>query len=187
MTVGGRSEAGRWGRVGRRRSAMAAGLVAVTLLTGCSIADRAPRTSPIPTHAAGSDTADRAEVTYLPECGPDSLVKRPSSYVLACGDGGELLEDLTWRAWGEESATAGGNMVTNDCNPNCAEGSDISNPVKVVADQLSVGEGTSVYRRLTVTLDTPGGGGVQTVLHLPESGGGPSGDGPTELPTMSDG
>lgn len=137
---------------------------------GCSVADTAPRTTTITSDPAQADPDVLAESTYLPECAPDTLVKRPESYVLACSDGAELLAGMQWRAWGEESSTANGTYIVNDCIPTCAEGHDISTPVRVMADQRVVTDGSATYQRLTITLDTEDGQGVQTVYSLPESG-----------------
>lgn len=66
-----------------------------------------------------------------------------------------------------------GEVVTNDCSPSCAEGKDISFPVRVVADQLVEDEADATYRRLTVTIDGQGAGEAsQQVYHLPGVGSG---------------
>lgn len=135
---------------------------------GCGVADQQPRSSPVRTSTSAQDpVAARAEVTYVAECDVDSRVKRPATFVLACADGGEILENITWRAWGEDTATATADLVANDCNPDCARGKDVATPVDVVADQLVEGEGAAMYRRLRVTVDSAGGEGGQQVFHLP--------------------
>lgn len=66
-----------------------------------------------------------------------------------------------------------GEVVTNDCMPSCAEGKDISFPVRVVADQLVEDEAAATYRRLTVTVEGQGAGEAnQQVYHLPGVGPG---------------
>jgi hypothetical protein len=42
--------------------------------------------------------------------------------VVACGDGNIWLNDLHWRYWHRFDARGHGYLVTNDCNPTCAEG-----------------------------------------------------------------
>ncbi|MDO5627098.1 MAG: hypothetical protein Q4G43_02145 [Mobilicoccus sp.] len=146
-------------------------LAGVALVAGgCSVADSAPRTSTLTTGAADPDSDELAEMTYIPECTPDTLAKRPESYVLACADGSEILSQLQWRAWGEESATATGNLVTNDCVPTCADGNDMVSPVRVVVDQRTVDADMATYQRLTITVDTGDGQGERTVFTLPEKG-----------------
>lgn len=143
-------------------------------MSACSVADSAPRMHPQWTAQTAEDRiAARAEVTYMAECDPDSRVKRPSSFVLSCADGNEVLEGLTWRGWGENEAVGAGEVVTNGCSPSCAEGKDISFPVRVVADQLVEDEAAATYRRLTVTVEGQGAGEAnQQVYHLPGVGPG---------------
>lgn len=151
--------------------ALLAGLAALggAGLSGCGVADPAPRAQPVRTMTVtGDPAAARAEVTFVVECDPDSRVRRPTTFVLACADGNELLERLTWRAWGESQAHASGDLITNDCNPDCARGKDVRIPVRVVADQLVEEESVATYRRLTVTADDRGDGvAMQEVYHLP--------------------
>jgi len=64
-------------------------------------------------------------------CGGKTQV-RPGSYILACGDGGALVERLTWAAWGSSSALASGTYALNDCTPDCAAGHFDAFPALVV-------------------------------------------------------
>lgn len=48
--------------------------------------------------------------------------QRPTTYVLACADQGESLQNLTWTDWGEPSATATGQLSEQSCDPSCASG-----------------------------------------------------------------
>ena len=56
---------------------------------------------------------------------------RPSSFVLACGDGNDALLDLHWVSWGPAAAFATGTEQINNCTPNCAQGKFINYPVLV--------------------------------------------------------
>lgn len=120
-----------------------------TLLVGCAATpDARPLARPIPTvDAAGEALASR---TYLVECVPDELVQRPDRYTLACGDGNEWLEGLVWTGWGDPTASATGTLVTNSCEPNCAEGTLERRSVKVSVTDLALGEGAANYRTLRV-------------------------------------
>ncbi len=131
----------------------------------------APSTRPAP-RVTNPDTASLralAAVTYLAECVDDSLVQRPRSYVLACGDGNQSLDALVWSNWGSPRATATGKVVVNNCEPSCADGKMISYPVKVVASKLIQGEASATYRVLTVTAigQPPAGQLRQEAFQLP--------------------
>lgn len=160
-------------RRGDARRRWAAGLFTVGMLwaaSACSVDDQAPVSQSVPAVGpAGENTVPDADSTFIAECTSDSRIRRPTSYVLACADGNEFLENLTWSSWGEATATATGTLVFNDCSPSCAEGKDIEVPAQVVADELVTGDDIATYRRLTVTSTGESGVGQanQEVYHLP--------------------
>src|SRR6185437_16475860 len=49
-------------------------------------------------------------------------VYKPTTYVLACGDGGAWLSAIHWTAWGAKSAVGTTTFEQNICTPNCAAG-----------------------------------------------------------------
>lgn len=118
-----------------------------------------PTQAPAPKPTTLSPEAALAGVTYLAECLEDSLVQRPRTFTLTCADANQSLEGLTWSRWGAEQATATGRAVINTCTPSCAEGKDVTYPVRVVASRLVKGEASATYRKLTVTAtgDRPAG------------------------------
>lgn len=59
---------------------------------------------------------------------------RPTDFMLACGDGNSRLTSLRWTSWNDNSATATGFNVVNDCKPYCAAGKFHSYPVVVRLD-----------------------------------------------------
>lgn len=59
--------------------------------------------------------------TLLIDCSREAVYK-PSSYVLACGDGNAALSHLRWTAWSNARAVAAGVFSVNDCQPYCAAG-----------------------------------------------------------------
>ncbi|MCT9088502.1 hypothetical protein N4G70_06420 [Streptomyces sp. ASQP_92] len=61
---------------------------------------------------------------------------RPSSYLIACGDGNNGLVSLHWTQWGPASAAARGLDRVNDCVPYCAAGRFHSYPVTVRLDTV---------------------------------------------------
>jgi hypothetical protein len=54
-------------------------------------------------------------------CAPPAKV-RPTSIVVACGDGNFYLTGLKWSHWTATDAAAAGTAHENDCTPYCAAG-----------------------------------------------------------------
>lgn len=70
---------------------------------------------------------------------------------MTCGDGNESLTGMTWTSWGGSVATATATYVVNSCEPNCAQGTPISYPVRVVANQVAHRASGQIYTNVTVT------------------------------------
>lgn len=68
-------------------------------------------------HAAGPDP-----VVYDCTRTADQAVQRPSNILLACGDGGLWVKDITWTSWGPNTAEGDGTQSRRVCLPNCAAG-----------------------------------------------------------------
>ncbi|MDQ6745896.1 MAG: hypothetical protein M3Z27_07795 [Actinomycetota bacterium] len=47
---------------------------------------------------------------------------KPRTLIIACGDGGILLEQLRWSRWTRTRASGSGLEAVNDCSPDCARG-----------------------------------------------------------------
>lgn len=47
---------------------------------------------------------------------------QPDSMVLACGDGGLSVRDITWSSWGPDTAEGDGTEYRRVCEPSCAAG-----------------------------------------------------------------
>jgi hypothetical protein len=56
---------------------------------------------------------------------------KPTTIVLACGDGNALLTHLTWSSWTPTTATGSGDYTHNTCTPDCADGTFVSSPAGV--------------------------------------------------------
>jgi hypothetical protein len=98
--------------------------------------------------AARSSAAAALPLAVLHSC-EGQAVTRPVDYTLTCADGGETLAGLSWTNWGGPQATATGQLATNDCTPDCAEGTFHYAPVRVIASGLQDG----TYLRLDITGD----------------------------------
>ncbi|MEY9964933.1 hypothetical protein ABIA33_002975 [Streptacidiphilus sp. MAP12-16] len=123
--------------------------------------------------ASARPTASPAATTVpvILDCLSHSQV-RPTTYVLACGDGNNYLVALHWSQWGTKSARALGTDEANDCVPYCAAGRFHGYPVDVLLDRAQPWKGhPGVLRFTRITLDypanRPAGIPKQTSFNLP--------------------
>ena len=87
----------------------------VFLLVGCGSSS-----PPAPTTTRAS-TPVAAAPAFLPSVCTNQ-VERPSSFLIACADGGSGIEHIAWRFWGGPVAQGSGFAFANDCEPNCVAG-----------------------------------------------------------------
>jgi len=67
---------------------------------------------------------------------------RPATIILACGDGNAYLDHLDWLSWTATAAQGTGLFVHNTCQPTCAQGTFVSQSVRVqLADPLITAAG----------------------------------------------
>ena len=135
------------------RSRLALGLGAALMLgatlSACGTSDTAPVSNKVDDPAV-SNADSRGPVTYMAECLDDNIVQKPKTFTLTCADGGMALEQLKWKGWGEDKATATGVVTTNLCEPSCAEGKVIGQDVTVYATGIIDGEASARYTKLRV-------------------------------------
>lgn len=104
--------------------------------------------SAAPGGSSSSSGTSPESVPGVIDCGKSlsQLEVRPTSLLLACGDGTAGLQNLTWSHWGRNITTSSpgqttptpsataigvGEFFLNDCKPNCAQGHDQTYPVQV--------------------------------------------------------
>jgi hypothetical protein len=58
--------------------------------------------------------------------------QRPGSFAYNCDTTG-VMEGMTWTSWGPDGAFGTGTDSSVECQPNCAEGARLSNPILVHA------------------------------------------------------
>ena len=102
-----------------RTIAIAAG--AVVLFGGSAIASADPAEEDTTIFAIGK--------CYDPSQPP---VQRPASFAYNCNTTGEM-QDMTWSLWGADGARGTGTDSSVECQPNCAEGTRLLNPIVVHA------------------------------------------------------
>jgi hypothetical protein len=75
----------------------------------------------------------------------------PKLLTLTCGDGNTVLKGMTWTDFGAATASGKGTFQTNTCEPNCAEGKNVSYAVTVKAQGSKKCKGATVYAKLSLT------------------------------------
>jgi len=58
--------------------------------------------------------------------------ERPTRFAYNCDDTG-VMDDMTWTAWGADGAEGTGTDRSIECQPNCAQGTLLVNPIVVHA------------------------------------------------------
>ncbi|MEU7639708.1 MULTISPECIES: hypothetical protein [unclassified Streptomyces] len=128
---------------------------ATAALMVCAGAALATATMP----ASASPSADPAPSTGNRVAVVDCVghaQQRPGTFMLACGDGNNVLTSLRWSQWQSRSAVAQGTDRVNDCRPYCAVGHFRGYPVRVRLDNPQPRTGHSGQRHFTrVTLTYP--------------------------------
>ena len=102
-----------------------AAVLAFGPLNGLGIAAAEPSQDPAP----GDTTAYLIGACWDPSQPVD---QRPATLVYGC-DKSSVMEDMTWTAWGADGAEGTGIDSAVECQPNCAEGAHLSNPIVVHA------------------------------------------------------
>lgn len=78
----------------------------------------------------------------------ESTVYKPESITLTCADGGEIIHSITWTIWTSKKASGTGIYSINQCNPNCAEGQRLEEPVEVALSNAEQKLKKIVYKTL---------------------------------------
>lgn len=93
---------------------------------------------------------------FVLNCPHGAQTARPKSLLVTCADAGILLTDIQWHSWGDSSAVGTGTLTENDCTPDCADGTDVSEPARVTLSKIkSIGTGGRLYTEMTVTPTPP--------------------------------
>jgi hypothetical protein len=94
----------------------------------------------------------------------DEGLYEPAMIYLACGDGEDIANSLTWSQWGATTATGHGTVNEVSCVPDCANGKDIAYPVNITLSKpVKAGNGKEYFVRITLTFtgDHPAGPSTQ--------------------------
>lgn len=84
-------------------------------------------------------------------CGDWDRAVKPGFMLIMCGDGGEGLTNITWSSWTAESASGTATHFQRVCEPSCAEGREVTVPVRVrLSAPVSTSSGPE-FSTMTVT------------------------------------
>jgi hypothetical protein len=84
------------------------------------------------------------------ECGSTFGTAKPSTIVLACGDGNAKLINLTWSTWGSSDALGRGDYDWNDCVPTCVGGTFHASPAALTLRDVQTVRGAAYFSAVTV-------------------------------------
>lgn len=95
---------------------------------------------------AVTTTQPRTQPAAIVSCEQQALT-RPTTLLLACGDGKRSLQNLTWTDWGLPTATAHGQVEETTCEPSCLSGTTVRYSATVTVSGLAAGR----YSRMQVS------------------------------------
>jgi len=104
---------------------------------------------------------------YVVNCA--TFEKKPVELVLYCADAGQILTEISWSSWTNEEAVGSGTSTTNDCEPNCAAGTDVVTKVDIkLLKPVESAEGRLVFSQIEMQYENPQPSGVMDeILDLP--------------------
>jgi len=77
-------------------------------------------------------------------------VAKPTTIILACGDGNAVAEQLHWQRWGTRRASGTGVVRQNDCTPDCAAGTFHVYPATFTLSEIVPANGRRYFTRVTI-------------------------------------
>ena len=109
--------------------------------------------------AGGSPYDQRASsarhTVYLLDCRGDRAKIEPKVVVLACGDGGAIVERASWKQWGGAKATATATLAENNCDPSCYQGTFVTEPATMTVSSIVRRDGRYRYGHIRVVPHAP--------------------------------
>jgi hypothetical protein len=94
---------------------------------------------------------------------------RPTTIVIACGDGNIQAIKLHWKSWTRASGLASGEIGINSCVPDCADGVFHYYDARITADSTTIDHGVNAFMRLRAEFVHVGPNGKTTEsFHLPK-------------------
>ncbi len=110
--------------------------------------------APVLTAGSASAAARHDHVVGWVSCNAGAegmLTYKPKQHVLSCADANSGLRKLTWSSWNAKTAMGSGVYYWNDCEPNCAAGTNHASKATVELKRPKVQKGEPVFTRVVVT------------------------------------
>jgi hypothetical protein len=124
-------------------------ILLLSTLAGCG--SNETNTSTTVSDTVASDSAPVE--AFISDCGY-GYSQKPSSITLTCADGGMYIEQITYSSWDDTSASANGILYSNSCDPDCASGVIIPNPVEIsFSDTKYDANNKVIFSMLTITAE----------------------------------
>jgi hypothetical protein len=119
------------GKTRRKVVWIAGGVVALAgvIIFAVLFVTQPPETS-VPVFSTANGVPPTSSVLITDNCFNSGRIE-PTSIVIACADGGLILEDLTWSQWNSKMAAGNGIADVVNCIPSCATGAQIAYQVDV--------------------------------------------------------
>lgn len=76
---------------------------------------------------------------------------QPENIILTCADGGWALESIAWSSWLVEGAQGRATFSKKTCEPSCAEGEILREPVEISLSNVVQRDGEFYFRTLDIT------------------------------------
>jgi hypothetical protein len=107
---------------------------AVVVSTAAVLAVVGLAAAPMPATAAGDPPAPGSTAYLIGACYNPSqpVLEKPATIVYGC-DQSSMMRDMTWTSWDADGAIGSGTDIAVECQPNCAEGQRLFNPIIVHA------------------------------------------------------
>mgnify|MGYP003349360050 CR=1 FL=1 len=111
--------------------------------------------------------AQATDSIYVVNC--VTFEQKPTDLVLYCADAGQILSQIKWSSWENDKAVGSGVSTTNDCEPNCAAGTDVVSNVEITLTKpVTSSDGKRVFSQIEMQYEKPQPSGVMDeVLDLP--------------------
>jgi hypothetical protein len=110
----------------------------------------APPTSAPTTTAPSTSAPSTSAPTTSPPPGPLDTVtigqwtgSRPQT-IWFSGDAGNIVTNISWSSWGSVSGSGEGTWHYDNCDPNCADGTETDYPASLIVSGASGGQFTSL-------------------------------------------
>ncbi|SOD70476.1 hypothetical protein SAMN05892883_0172 [Jatrophihabitans sp. GAS493] len=155
-------------RRGRRWAFVtAAGVVLLAIAAGLLIRhqqsdDAGHGSGAAPASLQSSVGAEIAHVLVI-DCAGGTAATEPTELNLTCGDGSIIFNRIVWSSWSDAAAIGTGMLGENNCIPNCAAGTIVTEPATVALAAPGPSAGSTIYTSMTITPVPPNGAGFRPI------------------------